>query len=238
MIKEIEEKQFGENPQECFEEGLPDKNGNFYFEALITDSIYCAPDKYTPHTYFNICKFETNNPIPNLNYDKRFGKMFGKLLGKTIELLPMRRYKVQAVPKHNDQYNEWQYEIVRIWELEATSDDEFNAYLRFFATEKGYNTIVQEDPSFVKKVLDDENYKPERFKGMQQRSLDKLVNELRDYKDCMPLIAKFSQFPEISLSAITSMEGLSSNPKQTFDMIKDNPYLLTKLPRLWMEKGR
>ena len=73
---------------------------------------------------------------------------------------------------------------------------------------------------------------------MQQRSLDKLVNELRDYRDCMPLIAKFSQFPEISLSAITSMEGLSSNPKQTFDMIKDNPYLLTKLPRLWMEKGR
>ena len=229
MIKDLDEQIIGNSPQECLEEGLPDKDGNFYFEALITDSIYCAPDKYTPYTYFNICKFETTSPIPNLNYDKKYGKMYGKLLGKTIELLPMKRYKVQALPEHNEQYNEWQYKIIKIWEMEENTNDTLNSYLKFFTTENYYNIITKTDPDFVNKVISDENYKGERFKGMRQKSYDKLLEDLRSYKDYMPLITKFSQFPEISLSAILNMEGIASNPKQAFDMIKDDPYILTKL---------
>ena len=76
MIRDIEEKTVGDNPQECLELGIPDKDGNFYFEALITSSIYCSPDRYRAHTYFNICEFETDNPIPNLNYNKKFEEMF------------------------------------------------------------------------------------------------------------------------------------------------------------------
>ena len=57
LIKELEVKQYGDTPQECFEEGLPDKNGYYYFEAKILESKYCSEDKYRPHTYFNICYF-------------------------------------------------------------------------------------------------------------------------------------------------------------------------------------
>lgn len=229
MIKNVSEEIYGDNPQECLEEGLPDKDGNFYFEALITDSIYCAPDKYTPYTYFNICKFETQNPIPNLNYDKKYGKMYGKLLGKTIELLPMKRYKIQALPERNEQYNEWQYRIIKVWEMEENTNDTLNGYLKFFTTDNYYKIITSCDPDFVSKVLNDDNYKGERFKGMRQKSYDNLLEDLRKYKDYMPLITKFSQFPEISLSAILSMEEIASNPKQAFDMIQDNPYILTAL---------
>ena len=66
-MKELEEKQFGATPQECFEEGLPDKDGNYYFDAVITDSIYCAPDKYVAHTYYNICKLKKLVRINPLN---------------------------------------------------------------------------------------------------------------------------------------------------------------------------
>lgn len=228
-MKEAEIKQFGENPQECFEEGIPDKNGDFYFEALITDSIYCSPDKYQPHTYFNICRFETDNPIPNLNYDKKLGKNFGKIIGKTIELLPMTRYKFKAHPDYNQQYREWQYQIQNVWEGEARESDAINSYLRFFVTPKQFDTIISTDPDFCKKVLDDDKFVGTRFKGMQEKRFQELKEEIREYRDYIPIIAKFAQFPEISLKTILKMNEIASNPKQAFNIIKENPYVLTKL---------
>lgn len=239
MIKDVEEKQFGSSPQECFEEGLPDEDGNYYFEALITESIFCSPDKYTAHTYFNVCKFTTESPISNLNYDKKSGTMVGKLLGNTIELIPMKRYKIQATLERNEKYNEWQYKIIRIWEVEAKTGDELNAYLKFFTnSDKTYNAILQSNKNFVDNILSDDNFVPERPKGVQDRTIKKITMQLREYKDLMPLIAKFSQFPDISLSAIEGMQDLSSNPRQTFEMLKENPYLLTRLPRFRMETCR
>lgn len=228
-MKELEEKQFGATPQECFEEGLPDKDGNYYFDAVITDSIYCAPDKYVAHTYYNICKFKTDSPIPNLNYDKRLGEQFGKLLGKTIELLPTVRYRVKAKPERNEQYNEWQYQILNVWETQAQSSDLYANYLRFLTTPNGYKIIMENDKNFVQKVLSDDSFKGERFKGMQQRTYDKIVRELREYKDYMSIIAEFSQFPEITMNTIMAMSDIASNPRQAFKIIKDNPYVLTSL---------
>lgn len=228
-MKELEEKLFGETPQECLDEGLPDKDGNFYFEALITDSIYCAPDKYVAHTFFNICKFKTETPIPNLNYNKKTGEQFGKLLGKTIELLPMTRYKIKARPERNEQYNEWQYQILNVWEAEARSSDQLMGYLKFLTTPNGYKIVSNSDPDFVSKVLADDNYVGERFKGMQQRTYNKLIEEIREYRDYIPIIAQFSQFPEITLKTIMYISEIASNPKQAFQIIKDNPYVLTNL---------
>lgn len=238
MIQEVDEKQYGETPQECFDEGLPDKDGNFYFEALITNSIYCSPDKYRAHTFFNICEFETENPIPNLNYNKRFAKSYGKLLGNTIELIPMTRYKFKAKPEYNSNYNEWQYKILNVWESESRDSDALNSYLRFLATSNSYNIIMKNDPDFVRKILEDDSFVGERFKGMQQKTYDKLIKELREYRDYIPIIAEFSQFPEITMNTIISMNDIASNPQQAFKIIKGNPYILTSLPRFWMEKSR
>lgn len=228
MIKEVEIKQFGETPKECFEEGIPDKNGNFYFEAKILESRCCNEDKYRPHTYFNVCIFDTECPIPYLSFNKTYSKNVGTIIGSTIELLPLNRYKFIAKVQENGSYG-MQYVIEKVWECEATKDDAANNYLKFFVTPKQFETIMSTDPSFCKKVLDDENFVGERFKGMQSERFKNLKEELREYKDYMEIISKFAQFPEISLNSILKMSNIAKNPKQAFAIIKDNPYVLTEI---------
>lgn len=237
-MKLPEEKKVGSTPKECFEEGLPDEYGYYYFEALITNSKFCSPDKYRAHTYFNVCEFQTQCPIANLNYDKKTGENIGMLVGNTIELLPMVRYKVRGKPEYNSKYNKWQYTIDKVWETESGSDDMHLKYLKFLATEHSFNIICKEEPDLVKTVLEDKNYIGKRPKGMQQKTYDKLIGSIREYEELMPIIAEFSQFPEITMNTIVSMSNIASNPKQAFKIIKDNPYILTDLPRIWMEKSR
>lgn len=228
MIKEPEIKQYGETPKECFEEGLPDKNGYYYFEAKILESKFCSEDKYRPHTYFNVCYFDTECPIPYLSFNKAYAKNIGTVVGNTIELLPLNRYKFMAKVKDSGSYG-MQYEIMKVWECESTEDDAANNYLKFFVTPKQFETIMKEDPSFCKKVLNDDAFVGERFKGMRKDRFDSLKSELREYKDYVEIISKFAQFPEISLNSILRMSDIATNPKQAFTIIKENPYVLTDI---------
>lgn len=228
MIKGLEVKQYGDTPQECFEEGLPDKNGYYYFEAKILESKYCSEDKYRPHTYFNICYFDTECPIPYLSFNKTYAKNIGTIIGNTIELLPLNRYKFMAKIKDSGSYG-MQYEILKVWECESTEDDAANNYLKFFVTPKQFETIMNTDSSFCKKVLNDDSYVGERFKGMRKDRFDSLKSDLREYKDYVGIISKFAQFPEISLNSILKMSKIATNPKQAFSIIKENPYVLTDI---------
>lgn len=231
MIQDINEKQFGVTPQECFEEGLPDEDGYYYFEGFIIESKCCNPDRYKPHTYFNVCRFETDNAIPHLDSSQQLGKNYGTIIGLTIELMPMTRYKFRAKPEYNAQYNKWQYRLSNTWEMEKRSEDNLTNYLRFMATTpKIFDSIMANDPNFVQNALDDKGYSP-KIKGVRKDSIETLVYNIREYRDYMPLIVEFAQFPEFSLKTIVEMTEIASNPKQALDIIKDNPYELTKLPR-------
>ena len=64
---DLEIKEYGTTLQECLEEGLPDKNGIYYFVGIIRRVIYSNPSFYDPNEYFNICEFETETPLPKLN---------------------------------------------------------------------------------------------------------------------------------------------------------------------------
>ena len=228
---DLEIKEYGTTLQECLEEGLPDKNGIYYFVGIIRRVIYSNPSFYDPNEYFNICEFETETPLPKLNLNVYTKKTTGKVCGNTIELLPMNKYKFKAKLKYNDKYSDWQYEIVSVSEVTAQKGDMLDRYLNFIVTPKQYQLIKESYPDFVEKIFEDENYRIPRLKGQTDKSMNNIYKNILEYREYVELIAKLGQFPEFTLNTITSLSGLGNSPQLILRKIEEDPYVLMKLAR-------
>ncbi len=221
----------GKSAQQCVEEGIPDANGIYYFIGTITHVVYSNPSFKTPNGFFNICKFETETPLPKLGLNPYTKAMEGTVVGDTIELVPSISYKFKAKQVLNEKYNQYQYEIVSVTEMEEQSKDNLDNYLRFLVTPTQYKLIKENYPDFVQRLFDNPNYRIPRLKGQQEKAMDKIYSNILFYKDYVELIAKFCQFPEFSLNTITSLESLGNSPRLILEQIENDPYILMKLHR-------
>ena len=82
------DERIGHSAKECMEEGIPDKNGVYYFIGTITQVKYSNTSFKDPNMYFNICEFETDSPLPKLALNAYTKKTTGIVCGDTIELVP------------------------------------------------------------------------------------------------------------------------------------------------------
>lgn len=228
---DLEEQEYGTSLQECLEEGLPDKNGTYYFVGVISKVIYSAPSPYNPDEYFNVCEFETTNPLPKLTTNQYTKKMYGKVCGTTIELLPMTRYKFKGKLEYNDKYGDWQYKLTYVAEAEALKEDALDKYLSFLVTPTQYKLIKDKHPDFVERLLEDESYRIPRLKGQRESSMTNIYNNILQFRDYIDLIVTLGQFPEFTLNTILSVGTLANNPKLVLKRIQEDPYVLMKLSR-------
>lgn len=223
--------EYGTNEQECMEEGLPDKNGHYHFYGFITKVLYQNPSFKDPREYFNVCKFQTETPLPHLALDGYTKKMSGTVSGDTIELMEMTKYKFKAELQFNQKYNDWQYKILGVWETKPQESDMLDRYLNFIVTSKQYELIKESCPDFIEKIFADPKFRLPRLKGQSEKSMDNIHKNVLEYKDYAELIAKLGQFPEFTLNTITSLSGLGNNPQLILKKIEDDPYILMKLAR-------
>lgn len=236
------DERIGHSAKECMEEGIPDENGVYYFIGTINRTIYSSPSFKDPNMYFNICEFETDSPLPKLALNAYTKKTTGIVCGDTIELIPMKSYKFKAKLELNEKYNNYQYKIVAVFEMENQKYDDLDKYLKFLVTNNQYNLIKAECPDFVEKIFADENFRLPRLKGQRQEAMDNIHRNVLQYRDYVELIATLGQFPEFSLGTITSLGNfddptnsknnkLGNSPAIVLQKIKDDPYVLMQLAR-------
>lgn len=226
-----EEVKIGKSIQQCLRDGIPDANGIYYFVGTITHVLYSNPSFKIPTGFYNICKFETKTPLPKLGLNPYTKTMEGTVVGDTIELVPSISYQFKAKLKLNEKYNQYQYEIVSVSEMEEQSTDNLDKYLKFLVTPTQYKLIKENHPDFVEKLFGDENYRIPRLKGQQDKAMNKIYENILEYKDYVELIAKFSQFPEFSLNTILQLGNLENSPRLVLEQIENDPYVLMKLHR-------
>ena len=232
-MNEIDDDEFeyGLTIKECLEEGLPDKDKNYYFEGTIIEVKYSSPSFYDPNTYFNVCKFETTTPLPKLDLNAYTKKTTGIVCGDTIELIPMKKYRFKAKLELNDKYNSYQYKIVSVFETQAQTGDILDKYLHFIVTPKQYELIKEKCPDFVERIFENPEYRIPRLKGQTEKSMNNIHNNILQYKDYVELIATLGQFPEFTLNTILSLDGLGNSPAIVLKKIEEDPYILMKLAR-------
>lgn len=236
---DIENQLIGHSAKECMEEGIPDANGVYYFIGTIVKTLYSNPSFKDPNMTFNVCEFETESPLPKLNLNPYNFKTTGLICGDTIELVPMKSYKFKAKLEENTKYNNYQYHIVAVFEMDEQKYSDTDKYLRFLVTNNQYNLIKQACPDFVERIFKDENFRLPRLKGQRQTAMDNIHKNVLQYKDYMGLIVTLGQFPEFTLNTIMSLgdfnessgNKLGNSPALVLQKIKEDPYCLTKLSR-------
>lgn len=225
-----ENQRIGKSAKQCVEEGIPDANGTYYFIGKITHTIYSNPSNKITDGYFNVCKFETQTPLPNLSLNPYTKTMEGTVVGETIELVPSVSYKFKATRRLNEKYNEYQYFIKSVSEMETQNEDKLDTYLKFIVTPTQYKELKKVCPDIVQKMIDDETFRlPKNLKGQRDIAMDNMYRNILDYIDYIDLIATFSQFPDFSLHTILAMNNLANSPKLILKQIQEDPYVLTKV---------
>lgn len=239
---ELENTRIGTSAQECMEEGIPDSRGIYYFIATIEHVKYSNPSFKDPRMTFNVCEFSTKTPLPKMSLNGYTKKTTGTLCGDTIELIPMRSYKVKATLELNNKYNQYQYKVVAIFEIENQKGDDLDRYLKFLVTNNQYNLIKEVCPDFVEKIFADKDFRLPKLKGQRQEAMDNIHTNVLKYMDYVELIATLGQFPEFTLNTITSLGNfddptnsknnkLGNSPAIVLQKIKDDPYVLMQLAR-------
>ena len=239
---DLDDKRVGHSAKECMEEGIPDSNGVYYFIGTITQVKYSNTSFKDPNMTFNICEFETETPLPKLSLNAYTHKTTGIICGDTIELIPMKTYKFKAKLALNDKYNQYQYNIVAVFEMKSQKYNDLDIYLKFLVTDNQYKLIKAECPDFVEKIFADENFRLPRLKGQRQEAMDNIHKNVLQYRDYVELIATLGQFPEFTLNVITSLGNfddptnsksnkLGNSPAIVLQKIKDDPYVLMQLAR-------
>ena len=223
--------EYGKSLQECLDEGIPDKNGTYYFTGIIRDVKCANPSFYDKDKVFNVCTFETENPIPKLNINPYNKKTTGTVVGETIELMPMKKYNFKAKLVENEKWHQWQYQIVGVSEAETTQKDMYDRYLSFIVTPNQYQLIKHIDPDFVEKIFEDNSYRLPKLKGQRKDAMDNIHTNILKYREYIELINKLGQFPEFTLNTIISISQLENSPQLVLKKIEEDPYVLMRLSR-------
>lgn len=223
--------EYGKSLQECLDEGIPDKNGTYYFTGIIRDVKCANPSFYDKDKVFNVCTFETENPIPKLNINPYNKKTTGTVVGETIELMPMKKYNFKAKLVENEKWHQWQYQIVGVSEAETTQKDMYDRYLSFIVTPNQYQLIKDTDPDFVEKIFEDNSYRLPKLKGQRKEAMDNIHTNVLKYREYIELINKLGQFPEFTLNTIVSISQLENSPQLVLKKIEEDPYVLMRLSR-------
>lgn len=228
---ELNDEIYGDSIQECIEEGIPDKDGFYHFVGTITRVRYSSPSTFSSDTYYNVCDFATESPIPYLSVDGYTKKATSVVCGNTIELLPMSKYQFKAKLDYNEKYKEHQYKIEYVTEIAQNEGDMYDKYLNFIVTPTQYKLIKENYPDFVKNLFEDSEYRIPKLKGQSDKSMTNIYNNVLQYREYVELIASLGQFPEFTLTTITSLKKLANNPKLVLKRIEEDPYVLMKLSR-------
>ena len=154
-----------------------------------------------------------------------------KLRGKSCSLNPKLNYIVTCVQKEKENQYGITYDIISIRaDIKLESLDDVKNFLGAVIGEKRTTSLVETYGEELIGILDNgEVDKLCKVKGIKEASAKKIISKYEETKDYSVLISKTKQLGlDFTIKAIKKLLTIFGNEEKILNMLKENPYELSK----------
>lgn len=195
------------------------------FKAQLVKEVY-----YKKESSYGIATVSTKDIIPHA----KDGVV--TIVGYYGKLIPGFTYIISAKEKNHKTFG-WQYEVKNIMSPDMLTPDNARLYLCSIMSPVIVDGLLKEYPDIVNQILNDSSFEPDYslLPGIRALKFAQIRRAVIDTYMMSDILA-FLQPLGMSLTMIKRIMRYETNGAVLKQRIEDNPYYLTKIPRLGFKK--
>lgn len=193
---------------------------------------------YSEDSLYGVYRFNTEEELPNTatsrNIDNKLLHV-SNLVGKMQRLSIGAEYECEAKMSFNNKYNNYQYEVVSIKLSKPDTLEKQKAFLKCIITEKQTEALLEAYPNIIELVMEDKPVDLSKVKGIKDKTFEKIKDKIVE-NYVLADILTFLKPLGITMTMIKKLKEYEPNTVLLKQLLKDNPYILTKIRGLGFAK--
>lgn len=193
---------------------------------------------YSEDSLYGVYRFNTEEKLPNTATSKNINNKLlhvSNLVGKMQRLSIGAEYECEAKMVFNNKYNNYQYEVISIKLSKPDTLDKQKAFLKCIITEKQADSLLSAYPNIIELIMEDKPVDLSRIKGVKEKTFEKIKDKIVE-NYVLADILTFLKPLGITMNMIKKLKEFEPNTVLLKQLLKDNPYILTRIRGLGFSK--
>lgn len=193
---------------------------------------------YNEDSLYGVYRFNTEEKLPNTSTSKNINNKLlyvSNIVGKMQRLSIGAEYECEAKKVFNNKYNNYQYEVISIKLSKPDTLEKQKSFLQCIITEKQAEALLLAYPNIIELIMEDKPVDLNNIKGIKDKTFEKIKEKvIENY--VLADILTFLKPLGITMNMIKKLKEFEPNSVLLKQLLKDNPYILTRIRGLGFTK--